>query len=371
MYVNYEQLPEDVEVGDEILISDGKLQLSVTNIEETNVKTTVDVGGVITDRRGVNLPETELSMNALTEKDKEDIAFGAQHNVDFVALSFVRTARDIRDLRELMHEQGLDADIIAKIETQQAVDNITEILEESDGVMVARGDLAVEIGPRHVPRVQKEIIRKCNRRGLPVITATQMLESMTNSRMPTRAEVSDIANAILDGTDAVMLSGETTIGDNPVESVRMMANVAREMEQRFSHEIAGEKQLVSNQVGVVDSVTSSAVETARQVEASVIIAITASGFTARMLSRFKPRQDIMTLSPNTKTCRQISLSFGCRAVQTSNLDSFVAVMNAVREICRDEGIAKSGDLVVVAVGLPFFGERAHNIEINTMFVEEI
>lgn len=371
VHVNYEQLPEDVEIGDEILISDGKLQLSVTEIGETSVKTTVNAGGMITDRRGVNLPETELSMNALTKKDKKDIAFGAQHDVDFVALSFVRTVRDIRDLRDLMHEQGLDADVIAKIETQQAVDNITEILEEVDGVMIARGDLAVEIGPRHVPRVQKEIIRKCNRRGLPVITATQMLESMTDSRMPTRAEVSDIANAILDGTDAVMLSGETTIGDNPVESVRMMANVAREMEQRFAGEIAGEKHLVSNRIGVVDSVTSSAVETARQVDASVIVAITASGFTARMLSRFKPRQDIVTLSPNAKTCRQISLSFGCRAVRSQNLDSFVAVMNAVREVCESEGIAEPGDLVVVAVGLPFSGERAHNIETNTMFVEEV
>ncbi len=371
VHVNYDQLPQDVEVGDEILLSDGKLQLTVTEIGQTSVTTKIDVGGTIAGRRGVNLPDTDLSMPALTEKDKEDLTFGARHNVDFVALSFVRSARDIHDLRTEMNEQDLDAQIIAKIETQQAVDNLSEILDEVDGVMVARGDLAVEIGPKNVPAVQKEIIRRCNTRGLPVITATQMLESMTDSRMPTRAEVSDIANAILDGTDAVMLSGETTVGDNPVESVKMMANVARETEQSFPDNIASASHPADSQVGVVDSVTGSAVQTARQVGASAVVALTASGFTARMVSRFKPKQDIIALSPNTKTCRQISLSFGCRSIKASKLDSFVAVMDQVRKVCKQEGVAEAGDLVVVAAGLPFSGERADSIGTNTMFVEEI
>lgn len=371
VHVNYSKLPQDVEVGDEILLSDGKLQLTVTDVNDTDVTTEVEAGGTIAGRRGVNLPDTDLSLDALTEKDKKDIEFGAKHDVDFVALSFVRSASDIQDLRELMAEHDLDADIIAKIETQQAVDNIADILEEVEGIMVARGDLAVEIGPKHVPAVQKEIIRKCNRRGLPVITATQMLESMTESRMPTRAEVSDIANAILDGTDAVMLSGETTIGDHPVASVRMMANVARETERRFSGDIFADEKPGQGRVGVVDSLTSSAVQTARQVDAAVIVALTASGFTARMLSRFKPAQDIITLSPNTKTCRQISVSFGCQAVKTPTLDSFAAVIQHVKDICKKRGIAQAGDLIVIAAGLPLTGEIEQNVETNTMIVEEI
>jgi pyruvate kinase len=222
-----------------------------------------------------------------------------------------------------------------------------------------------------VPATQKEIIERCNARGLPVITATQMLESMTDNRIPTRAEVSDVANAILDGTDAVMLSGETTIGDNPVESVSVMASVAREIESRFSGEIIGDNGSTGQRSGIVDSVTSSAVRTAQEVGASAIVALTASGFTARMLSRFKPRQDIVALSPNAKTCRQIALSFGCRAIQTPEPDSFVTVMDQVQEVCKREGIAQKGDSVVVAAGLPFSGKRTRNIETNTMFVEEI
>lgn len=371
VHVNYDQLPQDVEVGDEILLSDGKLQLTVTEIGQTKVTTKIDVGGTIAGRRGVNLPDTDLSMPALTEKDKGDLAFGARHDVDFIALSFVRSARDIHDLRAAMNDHGLNAKIIAKIETQQAVDNLAEILAEVDGVMIARGDLAVEIGPKNVPAVQKGIIQQCNKRGLPVITATQMLESMTDSRMPTRAEVSDIANAILDGTDAVMLSGETTIGDNPVESVQMMANVARETEQSFPDDIAHAQQPTDSRVGVVDSVTGSAVQTAREVGASAIVALTASGFTARMVSRFKPKQDIIALSPNTKTCRQISLSYGCRPVTASGLNSFVAVMDQVRNVCKQEGVAEAGDLIVVAAGLPFSDNRADGIGTNTMFVEEV
>jgi len=369
VYVNYDRLPEDVAVGDKILLDDGKRRLEVVDVSGSEVITKVKVGGTISGRRGVNLPDTTLSVDVLTEKDKQDLQFGAKNDVDFVALSFVQKAEDIEDLRTLTNKEGLDAQIIAKIETQQAVNNIDEILNVTDGIMVARGDLAVEIGPEHVPEVQKELIDECNDRGMPVITATQMLESMTDSPVPTRAEVSDVANAILDGTDAVMLSGETTIGDNPVESVSVMARVARETEGRLTEQF--QKSAVGGGVGVVDSVTASAVHTAHNINAQAIVALTSSGFTARMISRLKPQPPIITLSPFQKTCNQTALSSGCYPLQTPNFQSFDSAMELARSVCLDTGTAEAGDLIVVVAGLPFHGSRLRNVETNMMFVEEL
>jgi pyruvate kinase len=370
VHVTYDKLPDDVAVGDQILLDDGKRRLEVTGISDTAVTTEIKVGGEITGHRGVNLPDTTLSVDALTEKDRKDLQFGVKNDVDFVALSFVQEADDVQELRTLMKDEGLDAQIIAKIETQQAVDNIDEILAATDGIMVARGDLAVEIGPENVPEVQKELIDRCKDLGMPVITATQMLESMTENPVPTRAEVSDVANAILDGTDAVMLSGETTIGENPVESVAVMVRVAHEVESRLTERFM-KKSVISGDTGVVDSVTASAVQTAHETNAQAIVALTSSGFTARMISRLKPQAPIITLSPYQKTCNQVALSFGCYPLKTADFESFDNAMEMVRSACFDAGVAEEGDLLVVVAGLPFYGSRLHNVETNMMFVEEL
>ncbi|MEX2411964.1 MAG: pyruvate kinase, partial [Candidatus Paceibacterota bacterium] len=280
-YINYPHLSEDLKEGNHVLLDDGKLRLEVKKIEGKDIITEVLIGGEIRGRRGVNLPGIDIQLNALTDKDKKDLEFGAKNKVDFVALSFVRKASDIKELKELIKVHNFNAKVISKIETQQAVDNIEEIIKESDGIMVARGDLAIEIGPERVPEVQKMIIRYCNRNGKPVITATQMLESMIENAVPTRAEVSDIANAIFDGTDAIMLSGETTIGKYPVEVVKVMSRVALKIEEDLSIKFNGKNSLY-NSKQVVNSVTTSAIYTADEVNAKALIALSNTGFTARM-----------------------------------------------------------------------------------------
>jgi pyruvate kinase len=231
VFINYSNLPKEVEIGNEILIDDGNIKLEVTQKTNDDIYTKVLIGGEIKGNRGVNIPEANLSTKALTEKDKKDLDFGVKNQVDYVALSFVRTPEDVEDLRNELRERGLDAKIISKIETPQALENIDKIIDLSDGIMVARGDLAVEIGIEEVPVVQKKLIKKCNEAGKFVIVATQMLEEMVESPNPTRAEVSDVANAILDGADAIMLSQETTVGKYPVKAVEMMAKVAKEIEE--------------------------------------------------------------------------------------------------------------------------------------------
>ncbi|MEX2411300.1 MAG: pyruvate kinase [Candidatus Paceibacterota bacterium] len=367
-YVNYPLLVKDLKKGDNILLDDGKLRLEVEKIKNKEIITKVLIGGEIRGRRGVNLPGANLKISALTPKDKKDLDFAAKNNIDFVALSFVRSVNDIRQLRSLMKKKKIDAEIISKIETQQAVDNIDEIINETDGVMVARGDLAIEIGPEKVPSIQKMIIRKCNDLGKPVITATQMLESMINNPVPTRAEVSDIANAILDGTDAVMLSGETTVGEYPVEVVKVMTRTALETELRQKERNLKEEK---KDKGVVDSITQSATKTAKEINASVLVALTKSGFTGRMISRFKPKLKILSFSPYQKTCNQVSLSFGCQSIKTDEFTSFDEAMEIVRKTCLDNKIAKKGDSVVVVAGVPFSRKREKSVETNMILVEKI
>ncbi|MEX1013842.1 MAG: pyruvate kinase [Candidatus Paceibacterota bacterium] len=368
VYVNYPLLVKDLKKGDNILLDDGKLRLEVEKIKNKEIITKVLIGGEIRGRRGVNLPGANLKISALTPKDKKDLDFAAKNNIDFVALSFVRSVNDIRQLRSLMKKKKIDAEIISKIETQQAVDNIDEIINETDGVMVARGDLAIEIGPEKVPSIQKMIIRKCNDLGKPVITATQMLESMINNPVPTRAEVSDIANAILDGTDAVMLSGETTVGEYPVEVVKVMTRTALETELRQKERNLKEEK---KDKGVVDSITQSATKTAKEINASVLVALTKSGFTGRMISRFKPKLKILSFSPYQKTCNQVSLSFGCQSIKTDEFTSFDEAMEIVRKTCLDNKIAKKGDSVVVVAGVPFSRKREKSVETNMILVEKI
>jgi len=351
-YVNYKRLPKEVSKGSKILLDDGKKELKVEKVKGGDIICKVIVGGETKGRRGVNVPGANLSISSLTKKDKEDLKFGIKNDVDFVALSFVRRPSDIRELRSILKKEKSDAMIISKIETQEAVDSFDEILEESDGIMVARGDLAIEIPAEEVPLTQKMIIEKCNLAGKPVITATQMLESMIHSPVPTRAEVSDVANAILDGTDAVMLSEETTLGEYPVESVKVMTKVAEEIE-RVNPERIVANEGIEGEISVPDSITASVVNTAHDVGAKAIVALTNSGFTARMISRFKPEPPVIVLSANKKTVSQLALSYGCLPVYAKQFKNLSEAYKVIKSYCLKNKIAGKDDKVVVVSSAPF------------------
>lgn len=359
-FVNYAALPKEIKKGDSILLDDGKKHLEVISVSGTEIKCRVIVGGETKGRRGVNLPGVSLKISCLTAKDRKDVLFGIEHNIDYVALSFVRRASDIRELRAILAKAKSTAKIIAKIETEEAIQNIDAIIAETDGVMVARGDLAVEVPAQEVPILQKMIIGKCNVAGKPVIVATQMMESMIKSPIPTRAEVSDVANSILDGADAVMLSEESALGEYPVLAVAMMAKVAETSEKNYPHREAlyGDILLPTNdtsmhQKDVVDAVTFSVVSTASAVGAKVIIALSESGLTARMVSRYRPAQPVIAMSPKDYVVRQLELVFGCFPAHIDNLTTIGDVMKAVRAYVLEHKIAKRGDKVVVAAGVPF------------------
>ena len=361
--INYPTLHEELKPGNVVMVDDGKKRLEVVEIKGTDVICQIVVGGETKGRRGVNLPGAYLKVSSLTEKDKKDLAFGLKNKVDFIAFSFVRRPEDVIELRELLNKGKSEAKIISKIETQEAVENFDAILELSDGIMVARGDLAVEIPAEDVPMVQKMIIKKCNRAGKPVITATQMLESMIKSPVPTRAEVSDVANAILDGTDAVMLSEETTLGEHPVEAVRVMTRVALRVERDRSYQRRDRDFLHDN--SVADAVGNAAVETSTQLGAKFIVALTDSGFTARMISRYRPNQGIICLSPNRATVNQLALSYGCYPTLVKKFKTTAEVLSMVREFALEHKLGKKGERVVVAAGMPF----GKSVDTNMMLAE--
>jgi pyruvate kinase len=330
--VTYHKLPKEVKKGTFIMLNDGRQKLEVVKVDGDEIKTKIIIGGVIKGRRGVNVPGAYLSLSSITEKDREDVVFGMKENVDMMALSFVRTPEDILTLREILKKNKKDISIISKIETQEAVDNIDEIIRLSDGIMVARGDLAIEIGAEHVPVVQKMIIKKCNDMGVPVIVATQMLESMINSPVPTRAEVSDIANSIFDGTDAIMLSEETTLGKFPVEAVSVMTNVSQEVEtSMYSNGFFRSKDSLDD--SPADAVSHSVVCTARDLNAKVIVALTQSGGTARLITRHKSPHFVLACSPNERVLNKL----------------------------------KSKDIIIVSAGVPF-GKPGST---NMMIVESL
>ncbi len=367
-HINYPKLIEEVKVGHHIMLDDGKKKLLVTDIKGKDIHTKVIAGGELKGRRGANFPDTDLSISSLTDKDKADIAFGLKNKVDFFALSFVRRPEDVTELRAILSKAKSKAGIISKIETPQAVDNIDEIISLSDAIMVARGDLAVEIPAENVPLVQKMIIKKCNIAGKPVITATQMLESMIKSPVPTRAEVSDVANAIIDGTDAIMLSEETTLGDFPFESVAMMTKIAKRVEANFVHEqllMNGHYNSTSKSIG--ESINSSAVKTADRIGAKYLVAITERGYSARHMSRHKPSQAIFVFTPNEATHNQLCLSYGCSPVLINRFKDFTIVLKEVRNYLLKNKLAAKNDKVVIASGMPF----GKLIESNMIVVETL
>lgn len=366
VFVNYKKLPREIEIGQEILLDDGTKRLVVTNKTETEIETKVVVGGMIRSRRGVNVPGARLSCSALTPKDKHDaIEFGIKNGVDFIALSFVRTAKDINDLRKILKQKKSEAKIIAKIETPEAIENLDEIIAATDGVMVARGDLAVELPAEDVPHLQKMMIKKCNIVGKPVIVATQMLESMISVPSPTRAEVADVTNAILDGADAVMLSAETAVGSFPLEVVRTMAAIAARTEKiMLGSEIADDE---IHKARKVNAVSASAIQIAKNTGAVAIIALSESGFTARKLSRYRPTQPIIALTPHRQTHLHLQLSFGCNSFVIGGFETVQRTILETKEFVRKEKFAKKGDRIVIVAGLPF-GESGTT---NMVIVETI
>lgn len=355
--VPHPQLLRELKPGQVVLLDDGHIELAVASVSDAGLGCRVVVGGDLLSCKGINVPGASLRMSALTEKDQVDAAFALQQGVDFVALSFVRRASDVRELREFLKEEGGSIPIIAKIEKLEAIDEFDEILQEADGVMVARGDLGVETPAEEVPFHQKRIIRACNRSGKPVITATQMLQSMIETPRPTRAEASDVANAVLDGTDAVMLSGETAIGQYPVQSASVMEVICTNAEAHLPY-----GQLLDEDLSCRDTITEAiscaAVEIADQVQAKAIISATMSGTTARMVARHRPSIPIVAVTPSYVTLSLLTLVWGVVPVRVEEFDNTDDMVRVMVQAAREEGVVSLGDPVVLLAGIPFgsFGE---------------
>lgn len=365
VFVNYDKLPKEVEVGMYIYLNDGKQKLVVEKITDTEIETKIISGGTIKGRRGVNVPDANLSISSLTPKDKKDLIFGLEQGVDFVTLSFVRSAADIHQLRKLIGKDH-NISIVAKIETKFAIDDLENIVEAADVIMVARGDLAIEMPLEKVPLLQKRIIKLANKAGKPVITATQMLDSMRIATTPTRAEVTDIANAVLDGTDAVMLSDETAVGIHPDRVIEIISKVAREVESDpffISHQV--DWDFTPNHI--YDAISQSIVKTAVSIHAKVIVAFSESGYTGRMVARYRPRVSILVLTPNKATFNQALIIYGCVPVMIKKVKNLIEAQKIAKKILLECGLAKAGDSFVLGAGIPFGAPGATNM----MLVEKL
>jgi pyruvate kinase len=362
----YRDLPNDVRAGDTILLDDGYLSLAVRAVENHTVETIVVGGGVLKNNKGINLPGVEVSAPALSDKDRVDIGFALRHGVDYVALSFVRRPEDVIEAKRLLTADGIEIPVIAKIEKPQAIDRLEEIVEASDGCMVARGDLGVEMGPEKVPLIQKRIIQETNKRGKIVITATQMLESMITQARPTRAEASDVANAVLDGTDAVMLSGETASGAHPVESVRTMVRIIREIEQSAYYRQNIEPPNVELSV-YANAVARAAVEAARVMKVRTIAVLTDSGGAARLMSEYRPEADIVALTRNDVTFRRLALIWGVTPILVDTAATTDEVIDQAEQVLLEKGLATSGDNVVITMGVPVgSGTQTNTLKLHQM-----
>ena len=346
--VTYERLTEEVITGKRILLDDGRVEMIVEEVDckNKNLKCRVTVGGVLSNNKGVNFPDVQLSVKALTDKDKEDLKFGLDSGVDWIALSFVRNPSDLNEIKDLINKYGYSTPVVAKIEKFEAIDQIDSVLALCDGVMVARGDLGVEMPAEEVPLLQKELIKKANNLGIPIITATQMLDSMASSPRPTRAEVSDVANAILDGTDAVMLSNETAVGDYPIEAVKTMATIARRIERDYP-----QKSIDSHLPSTIPNAISAAVSSiARQLDAAAIIPLTKSGATAHNVSKFRPPTPILAITSEQTVARRLQLVWGVTPVLIETQERTSKTFSIAMQIAQEMGILNEGDLVVQTAG---------------------
>lgn len=367
--IDYPKLSEDAAEGNQILIDDGLMELRIIKKNETSMVAKVVVGGLLKSRKGVNLPDVDISMSSLTEKDIEDLEFGLDIGVDFVAMSFVRSARDVQDVISRVRAKGSNAAIIAKIEKPEAVHVIDEIIEEADGIMVARGDLGIEIPSEQVPLVQKTIIDRCRIAGKPVITATQMLDSMISNPRATRAESSDVANAVMDGTDAVMLSGETAAGKYPVEAVKTMVKIIKSVEEnspaiyyslKYRKPDWKEKQ-------VIESLAYSCVTIADNVDAKAISTITHSGNTARRIAKFRPQVPIIAFTESKIVRRQLNLVWGVESVRLDEIFDTDMSVKMMEDYLVKDGLVNKGDRVIIATGIPLAKRgRTNMIKVSTI-----
>ena len=346
--VTYDRLADEVTAGSRILLDDGRVEMRVHAVDgaQQTLHCSVTVGGVLSNNKGVNFPDVQLSIRALTDKDRSDLAFGLAQGVDWVALSFVRNPSDMEEIRDLIAGHGHSTPVVAKIEKFEAIDQIDDILPLCDGVMVARGDLGVEMPAEEVPLLQKELIRKCNSLGIAAITATQMLDSMVSCPRPTRAEVSDVANAILDGTDAVMLSNESAVGDFPVEAVATMATVARRIERDYPRRV-----LDSHMSSTIPNAICQAVSSvARQLNAAAILPLTKGGATARNVSKFRPSTPILAITSEEQVARQLQLVWGVNPLLVEQQNSSTGTFSLAMRMAREKGYLEDGDLVVQTAG---------------------
>jgi len=359
----YKDLPGDVKTGDKILIDDGLIELRVVESALDTVTCAVRVGGTLKEKKGINLPGVQVSAPSLTEKDKKDLRFGIQNEVDYVALSFVRRAEDLQDIKKIISRMGSDIPVVAKIEKPEAVDNIDAIMEATDAVMVARGDLGVEMQYEKVPTIQKMIIQKAIAANKPVITATQMLESMHQNPIPIRAEASDVANAIMDGTDAVMLSGETASGRYPVEAVKMMSKIAAQVErsQFLRTNIMHQKD---HDNIVTQAVAQSAVQMLSEVDAKAIIAFSVSGSTSKYISKHRPSRLVYAFTPHVKVYNRLSLVWGLSPTLISKIENTQKLMDAAERLLVGKGVIKQDDLVVIIIGLALKTGSTNMIKIH-------
>lgn len=350
--VNYPGIVNDVKAGMRILFDDGMIIMEVLGVTETDVHCYVCAGGELSNRKGVNIPGAKLNLPAISEKDKEDIVFAIKNDMDFIAASFVRKADDVLAIRAILEAHRSGIQIIAKIENQEGVDNIDKIIAASDGIMVARGDLGVEIPAEDVPLVQKSIITKCNTVGKPVITATQMLDSMIRNPRPTRAEASDVANAIFDGTDAVMLSGETAVGKYPLEAVRTMARIAQRAETALHYKKILESFDPPAERNVTDAIAFATCHAAQELGAAAIITATQSGSTARNVSKYKPKARIVAVTPREHVARRLALTWGVFPVLCRPADNTDEMFSAAIDATLRSGYIENGDLVLITAGVP-------------------
>ena len=362
--VSYRDLPADVAVGTRLYLQDGAITLRILDKSATEIETTVEVGGDLRPQQGINYPDGTLNISAVSDRDLDFLAFGLEKDVDYVAVSFVRSAEDIHRVKQFMRERGKSPHVLAKIEKHEALEDIENIVAAADGIMVARGDLGIEIPLEQVPMVQKDLIARCNRASKPVVTATQMLESMTFNSRPTRAEATDVANAILDGTDAVMLSGETARGQYPIEAVRVMAEIAREVEKQYPHEVLQLRRMEGATRNIATSIAEAATRSSAELNLPYIVTGTTTGNAAHHISAFRPKAQIIALTPMPEVARRLALLWGIESILIERYSSIDVLLHIMEQRMLSEGLVESGDCVAFTTGRPVGGGGTNLLKIH-------